>query len=104
MLMVYVPMVLLSSLHVHPAQELSELVDCTKCETLVHHQGHFTTSPQQQGECLSCRFLTTQLLVSCEQVQSVEVQCVGQAECQPAAQPVRSVPVHHHLRAPPVVL
>ena len=60
-LSVYVPMVLLASLHVHSINDFSRVIDCDQCHTAVHHSGHITTSNHHIDECLSCRFLGTQI-------------------------------------------
>ena len=52
-LSVYVPMVLLASLHVHSINDFSRAVDCDQCHTAVHHSGHITTSNHHIDECLS---------------------------------------------------
>ena len=104
MLAVYVPMVLLSAIHVHSLHEYSELVDCTLCETSVHHQGHITASAQHHGECLSCRFLSTQLVVPDDDCRSVDNQCICKLECSRATEPVSRTVVCPTLRGPPAIL
>lgn len=104
LLLVYVPMVLLSSLHVHSLYEMSQVVDCNLCETSVHHQGHITASSQHHGECLSCRFMNTQLIVPDNQVQDYDNQCVCELEFSQATQPVCPAVACPTLRGPPVVL
>ena len=103
-LLVYVPMVLLSSLHVHSLHEYSELVDCSLCETSTHHSGHITISPQQHGECLSCRFLTTQVDLPERTVCFVDNQVVSKLEFSQATEPVFPKVAHPSLRAPPGIL
>ena len=103
-LLVYVPMVLLSSMHVHSLHEYAEVVDCNLCETSAHHQGHITASSQHHGECLSCRFMNTQLIVPDNQVQDYDNQCVCELEFSQATQPVCPAVACPTLRGPPVVL
>ena len=104
MLSVYVPMVLLSALHVHSLHEYSELVDCTLCETSVHHQGHITASAQHHGECLSCRFTSTQLVVPDDYSQDIDNQCICKLEFSRATEPVSRTVVCPTLRGPPAIL
>lgn len=56
LLAVFVPMLLLSSLHVHHQGETSEQ-SCTEC---VHHHcsGHFTQLIPTIHQCLLCQFVT----------------------------------------------
>ena len=103
-LLVYVPMVLLSSMHVHSLHEYSELVDCTLCETSVHHQGHITASAQHHGECLSCRFTSTQLVVPDDYSQDIDNQCVVKLEFAHSAEPISQILVRPMLRGPPAIL
>ncbi len=104
MLSVYVPMVLLSALHVHSLHEYSELVDCNLCETSVHHQGHITASAQHHGECLSCRFTSTQLVVPDDYSQDIDNQCVVKLEFAHSAEPISQILVRPMLRGPPAIL
>ena len=104
MLMVYVPMVLLASLHVHSLHEFAQTVDCGLCDTAVHHQGHITAAPQQHSECLSCRFLTTQLVVPDNQVQDYDSQCVGQLDTPQAIESAKPAMACPTLRGPPAIL
>ena len=103
-LLVYVPMVLFSSLHVHSLNEYAELVDCNLCETSTHHSGHITVSPQQHGDCLSCRFLTTQVDIPTGVVSFVDNQIVSKLEFSRATEPVFPKVAHPSLRAPPSIL
>ena len=103
-LLVYVPMVLLSSMHVHSLHEYAEVVDCNLCETSAHHSGHITISPQQHGECLSCRFLTTQVDIPEGVFCLVDNQVVSKLESFQATEPVFPKVAHPSLRAPPCIL
>jgi len=104
MLMVYVPMVLLASLHVHSPNDFSKVAFCDQCHTAVHHSGHITTSNHHIDECLSCRFLSTQIdvphVVSCFVVSQATVQLEFFMACEPVIQFV----AHPSLRAPPFIL
>ncbi len=104
MLSVYVPMVLLASLHVHSINDFSRAVDCDQCHTAVHHSGHITTSNHHIDECLSCRFLSTQIDVPRTVTSLVVKQVTTQLEYYLAGDPVIRVVAQPSLRAPPSIL
>ena len=62
MLAVFLPMLFLSSLHVHPVQQLTADGECTEC---VHHQcdGHLGQLTSTTHDCVLCQFLTLPLLL-----------------------------------------
>ncbi|MBR7124996.1 MAG: hypothetical protein IKC86_00100 [Prevotella sp.] len=62
MLAVFVPMLLLSSLHVHTAQS----DDAGQCAECVRHQchGHLTLSKVTAGDCVLCQFLMLTLVAA----------------------------------------
>ena len=100
-LSVYVPMVVLASLHVHSLNDFSKVVDCDQCNTAVHHSGHITASQHHIDECLSCRFLSTQIDVP-RMVASFVVKSVAvQLETFQTTEPIVRAVAHHSLRAPP---
>ncbi len=103
-LSVYVPMVLLASLHVHSINDFSRAVDCDQCHTAVHHSGHITTSNHHIDECLSCRFLSTQIDVPRTVTSLVVKQVTTQLEYYLAGDPVIRVVAQPSLRAPPSIL
>jgi len=104
MLLVYLPTVLLSSVHVHSWQEFSESIDCYQCQTGHHHCGHITTESQHHDECLLCRFMGTQVVVPEQQELGQDIQHAIKVEfCQVTESFSRSV-AHPSLRAPPVLL
>ncbi len=103
-LSVYVPMVLLASLHVHSFNEYSKAIDCDQCHTAVHHSGHITAGSHHIDECLSCRFLSTQIDVPRTVTCHVAKQVVVHLEFFLAAVPVVRAVAHPSLRAPPFVL
>ncbi len=103
-LSVYVPMVLLASLHVHTPYDFSTAIDCDQCHTAVHHSGHITASNHHIDECLSCRFLSTQIDVP-RTVASLVVKPVAvHLDYFLASEPVVRVVAHPSLRAPPFIL
>ena len=104
MLLVYLPTVLLSSVHVHSWQEFAESIDCYQCETGHHHSGHITVDSQHHDECLLCRFLGTQVVVPELQDLDHDNQLAAKVEyCQVTEAFSRSV-AQPSLRAPPVLL
>ena len=103
-LSVYMPMVLLASLHVHSLNENIVIFDCHECHTDVHHSGHITSSPQHHDDCLLCRFLTTQVDKSKDIVCFTFKQTVSKIELHQAASPIPSIVAHPSLRAPPFIL
>ncbi|MBR6285271.1 MAG: hypothetical protein IKR25_13420 [Muribaculaceae bacterium] len=104
LLLVYVPMVLLSSLHVHSRQELSVAVDCGLCQTAVHHSGHITMSVEQHDDCVLCRFLSAQVLVPSATACSVELPLAADRPQHHAAACVVRTVALPSLRAPPAIL
>ena len=103
-LLVYVPMVLFASLHVHSFNDFSRVIDCDQCHTAVHHSGHITTSSHHIDECLSCRFLGTQIDLP-RTVAIVVVRPVAiHLEFFMAAEAVVRTVAHPSLRAPPSIL
>ena len=104
MLLVYVPMVLLASLHVHTLNDYSRVVDCDQCHTAVHHSGHITASNHHIDECLSCRFLSTQLDLPRTVANLVVKPLAVHLDFFLATEPVVRAVVHPSLRAPPFIL
>ena len=103
-LSVYVPMVLLASLHVHSFNEYSKAIDCDQCHTAVHHSGHITAGSHNIDECLSCRFLSTQIDVPRTVTCHVAKQVAVHLEFFLATAPIVRAVAHPSLRAPPFVL
>ena len=103
-LSVYVPMVLLASLHVHSPISISKAIDCVECHTSVHHSGHITTSNHHIDECLSCRFLGTQIDVPRTVATIVVRPVVVHLEFFLATAPVVRIVAQPSLRAPPSIL
>lgn len=103
-LSVYLPMVLFASLHVHSINDFSRAVDCDQCHTAVHHSGHITASIHHIDECLSCRFLGTQIDVPHTVATLVVKQVAVHLEFFLASEPVVRVVAQPSLRAPPFVL
>jgi hypothetical protein len=62
LLAVFLPMLLLSSVHIH---EASETID-TECADCVHHNchGHLTAMATWAHDCVLCQFLTLTMLTA----------------------------------------
>ena len=61
MLAVFVPMLVLSSLHVH--REVADFsVECVDCASHTHHAGHLTGGTLHVDTCVLCQFLTLSYL------------------------------------------
>ena len=104
LLAVYVPMVALSSLHVHPIAHVAAVVDCDMCETHMHHSGHFTAPTHQHCDCLACRFLGTQVTQPDEQPHLALTLKVDRNSYTLPAVPVKPAVTTPSLRAPPVLI
>lgn len=104
LLLVYVPMLLLASLHVHTINDFSRAVDCDECHTAVHHTGHITAASHHIDECLFCRFLSTQIDVPRTVTTLVVKQVTAHLEYFLASEPVIRAVAHPSLRAPPFIL
>ena len=59
MLLVFVPMVIMSSVHVHAFPEKLP-VECAHCHEHMHHAGHITMQNWHIDDCVQCRFLAQQ--------------------------------------------
>ena len=104
MLLVYLPMVLLSSGHVHSWQEFSDSIDCQQCQTGAHHSGHLSTDSHHHDECLLCRFMGTQVVVPEQQDLDQEILPTVKVEFCQVTEPFSRSVTHPSLRAPPVLL
>jgi hypothetical protein len=71
LLAVFVPMLLLSSVHIHETGETIE----TECADCVHHSchGHMTVTPHWAHDCVLCQFLTLTLLTAAAMAVTVYV-------------------------------
>lgn len=103
MLSVFLPMLLLSYLHVHV--ESFEVIDCDACVEHMHHAGHITSQVTTVDDCLLCRFMGQQYDASPVQPSAVGdhaftafVPALGQQH------PVLATVVVTSLRAPPAIL
>ena len=70
MLAVFLPIILLSSLHVHESAESSEAATCVDC-LHNHCGGHLTQTTVHMDDCVLCQFLTLPMLAAIAVVVSV---------------------------------
>lgn len=103
LLAVFLPILLLSSLHVHP-QAHQEGHHCEEC---VHHQphaGHISSMSVCSFDCVMCQFLTLPFLIAAVAVFAAPRFCSTfsfRAACQYGT---RDPEGHIRLRAPPFFL
>lgn len=103
LLAVYLPMLLLASLHVHDVEATAVEQECTDC---VHHNchGHLTASAFSMHECVLCQFLS--LTFTAAKVTAVVFFCRVFSVCYARTQRAASMPDFGvpGLRAPPVCI
>ena len=63
LLAVFLPMLVLSSLHVHPEVHLDEDY-CKECVHHLPHAGHFGSQTSCSFDCVLCQFLTLPFLMA----------------------------------------
>ena len=56
LLAVFVPMLLLSSLHIH--QQVTGEGECYECANHLHHSGHISLQTASFRDCVLCQFVT----------------------------------------------
>ncbi|MDD6517481.1 MAG: hypothetical protein PUF63_06120 [Prevotella sp.] len=64
LLAVFLPMLLLASLHHHDLSVRAQETTCYACQHHVHHNGHLVANPQHTCSCVLCHFLTLPYLPS----------------------------------------
>ena len=81
LLAVFVPMLLLSSVHIH---ETGETI-ATECADCVHHSchGHMTATPHWAHDCVLCQFLTLTMLAAAVMAVTVYVHVCKKYHAQP---------------------
>lgn len=63
LLAVFLPMLLLSSAHLHLQETAAPTTECYACEHHLHHDGHISTAQHLQ-KCVLCQFLTLPFLTA----------------------------------------
>jgi len=102
LLAVYIPMLLLLSLHVHH-QRMAEAVDCYQCAHHQPHAGHITAVQDALHDCLLCQ-LQSEAFVAADEV-GVPVMAAASDDVAAIQQPTRQTTVASvRLRGPPVCL
>jgi len=66
LLAVYVPMLILSSLHIHHAEAASEysVFVCAQCINHQHHAGHLQAFTPHQHDCVLCQIIHVPYLLA----------------------------------------
>ena len=98
LLLVFVPMWLMSAVHVHPVSEIAPY--CDDCAHHVSHAGHITAATVHNFECLLCQFLSL-AFVAAATIKLFHVVKGHRVSSLPCPKPVvtsRALPL---LRAPP---
>lgn len=102
LLWVFVPMVLLSSLHVHEAGMVVDQ-DCAECVSHTQHTGHLTIYKASVDDCVLCRFLGQEFVTVVKSLM-LYVSCyVALVVVAVAAAPSRFIESAINRRGPPVV-
>ena len=104
LLLVYVPMVAMSLLHLHAEIEIVPTVDCAQCHSHVHHSGHLTVSHQHHDDCLFCRLLSVQLTFASQRPEIVDRPLLATIDVYRVEAVVAAEQSVVSLRAPPYVL
>ena len=76
LLAVYLPLLILSSIHLHTAYEW-ELDECYQCASHLPHSGHITSQGATHHVCLLCQFLSLPGLIEQSVMLSVCLLAVG---------------------------
>ena len=81
LLAVFVPMLVLSSVHIH---ETGETI-ATECADCMHHSchGHMTATPYWAHDCVLCQFLTLTMLAAAVMAVTVYVHVCKTSYAQP---------------------
>jgi len=103
LLAVFLPILVLSSFHVHPEAHL----DGNHCEECLHHiphSGHFSSLSVCSFDCVLCQFLTLPFLVGALVVLTTPLFCSTFSFCLVCQHAVSDVEGCIRLRAPPFFL
>lgn len=63
LLLVYVPMMVIASLHIH-AYESSAVGECEQCLHHIHHGGHLNAYSNSINDCVLCQFASLPYIAS----------------------------------------
>lgn len=103
LLAVFVPMVLMSSLHHHESKDSME-VFCYECLHHIHHAGHLTTEQASVDHCVLCHFLSLTFFAAAALVLGILVQPVSMVHPFPVSIRILEHAGKPSTRAPPFVL
>ena len=102
LLSVFLPMLLLSSLHVHESVPVSS--GCSECVNHIPHQGHLSIDTIHANDCVLCQFATLPFLMASIVVVAAITWGHKTAIVKPSARLQYAVGRHHSPRAPPVFI
>lgn len=103
LLAAYLPMVVLSSLHIHH-ETIDNVENCADCANHVAHPGHIDTMHHHQSDCQYCLFLSLNYDVQAAE-QSMAPYPMLEVVAPMSSSPM--LPIHHgvpHSHAPPFVV
>lgn len=103
MLCVFVPMLMLASVHVHKASADAS-ASCYACLHHIHHDGHLSSKTLSIDSCLLCHFLTTPYVTATVVAIVFAATIIIKACRQPNIKVVATSYGAIRLRAPPVCL
>lgn len=103
LLAVFVPMVLMSSLHHHESNGTAE-VSCYECLHHIHHAGHLTAGQESIDHCVLCQFLSLSFFAAVAFVLGIWVQPVFMIHSFPVSIRILEHAGKPSPRAPPFVL
>ena len=103
LLAVFLPMLLLSSFHVHPETHL-EGAACKECVHHVPHAGHFGTQTFCTCDCVLCQFLTLPFLMATAVVLVIHLKYYDALLLVGDQCVLCNIEEANHLRAPPFLM
>lgn len=103
MLCVFMPMLMLASVHVHQQVE-SVPADCYECLHNLHHSAHLSSASITIDNCPLCHFLTTPYVVATTVFMALAVAIVGRSGSLSPSHVVAASRDVVSLCAPPVCL
>ena len=102
LLSVFLPMLLLSSLHVHESVPVSS--GCSECVNHIPHQGHLSLNTIHVNDCVLCQFATLPFLMASIVFAAIISWGHQTAIVKPSARLQYAVSRRHSPRAPPVFI
>jgi hypothetical protein len=102
LLSVFLPILLLSSLHVHETTDVR--IGCSDCVNHIAHQGHISLDTIHLHDCLLCQFTSLPFLGATTVVLAVVALRYFNIIVTPSAKLLSASYLHYSPRAPPVVI